>query len=76
MKQKKLSQARIEANRRYDAKAYDRMSYTLPKGQKATVQAAADEVGESINQYTQKALLARMGREEWPVLEGQDEGAE
>lgn len=61
---------------KYNSSNYDSLRIVVPKGQKATVQAAAEDVGESINQYTQKALLARMGREEWPVLEGQDEGAE
>lgn len=51
---------------RYNEKAYDRLAITIPKGQKATVQAAADAAGESINQYTSKALLARMGHTEWP----------
>ena len=51
---------------RYNEKAYDRLAITIPKGQKATVQAAADEAGESVNQYTNNALLARMGIQEWP----------
>lgn len=45
---------------------YDELKVRVPKGQKATVQAAAQEVGESVNQYTQGALLARMGLSEWP----------
>ncbi|MGI6635098.1 MAG: hypothetical protein ACOX7B_08000 [Christensenellales bacterium] len=68
-KPKKLTQARIDANRRWDEKALDRMSFTVPKGQKATIQAAADEVGESVNKYTQGALLQRMGLEDWPEPE-------
>lgn len=51
---------------RYNAKAYDEMKIRVPKGQKATVEAAAQEAGESVNQYTQNALLARMGLEAWP----------
>ena len=42
------------------------MAITIPKGQKATVQAAAEQEGESINGYTNKALLARMGLTAWP----------
>lgn len=53
---------------RYNAKAYDEMKIRVPKGHKATVEAAAQEVGESVNQYTQKAILARMGLETWPEL--------
>lgn len=52
------------------------MAITIPKGQKATVQAAADTVGESVNQYTQKALLARMGLADWPKIEQQDNAEE
>ena len=51
---------------RYNAKAYDEIKLRVPKGQKATIEAAADAVGESVNMYTQKALLARMGLTEWP----------
>jgi len=46
---------------RYNAKAYDQLPIRIPKGQKATVEARAREVGESVNLYTQKALLSRMG---------------
>lgn len=54
---------------KFNEQAYDRLAITIPKGQKQAVQAAADEAGESINQYTNKALLARMGRTEWPTDE-------
>lgn len=57
--------ARTKANRKYNEKAYDRLAITIPKGQKAAIQRAADAVGESINAYTQKALLARMGLDGW-----------
>ena len=50
----------------FNEKAYDRLAITIPKGQKATVQAAAEREGESINTYTNKALLARMGLTAWP----------
>lgn len=64
------------SNRKWDKDNMDRISYTVPKGQKATVQAAADTVGESVNQYTQKALLARMGLADWPKIEQQDNAEE
>ena len=51
---------------RYAAKAYDRMTLIVPKGQKATVEAFAREHGDSINGVTNKALLAYMGLESWP----------
>lgn len=53
---------------RYAAKAYDRIALLVPKGQKATVEHAAQAAGESVNLYTQKALLSRMGLESWPEL--------
>ncbi len=62
---------------RYNAAAYDSLRIVVPKGQKATIQAAAEVVEESVNQYTQKALLQRMGLEEWPALDAaQDSPAE
>lgn len=45
---------------------YDRVQLVLPAGQKAIVEAAAAEAGESVNLYTQKALLSRMGLDAWP----------
>lgn len=62
------SKAQIKATNKYNASAYDRLNIMVPKGQKATIQAAADKVGESVNQYTQGALLTRMGLKEWPEL--------
>ena len=59
---------------RYNEKAYDRLAITIPKGQKATIQAAAEREGESINSYTNKALLARMGLTAWP--EAKEGGAD
>ena len=59
---------------RYNEKAYDRLAITIPKGQKSTLQAAAEREGESINGYTNKALLARMGLTTWP--EAKEGGAD
>ena len=58
-------EVRKEANKRYIAKL-DELKIRIPKGQKATVEAAAEAAGESVNQYTQTALLTRMGLTEWP----------
>lgn len=60
---------RKEANKRYLEKQ-DELKIRIPGGQKATVQAAATAAGESVNEYTQKALLARMGLKEWPEKAG------
>ena len=61
-----VSKAQQKAVNKYIKNNYDSLRIVVPKGQKATVKAAADEAGESINQYTQGALLARMGLSEWP----------
>ena len=62
------SKAQIKATNKYNASNYDNLRIVIPKGQKATVEAAAKEAGESINLYTQKALLSRIGLSEWPVI--------
>ncbi len=60
------TKAGMKAVDKYVKNNYDSFLVRIPKGQKATVEAAAREAGESVNQYTQGALLARMGLEEWP----------
>ena len=70
---RKYSEARKDSNRKWDSNNLDRMSYTVPKGHRATVQAAAYKVGESINLFTQRALLARMGLESWPAIEKKED---
>ncbi len=44
------------------------ISFMVPEIQKSAIQAAADAAGESINEYANKALRARMGLQEWPVM--------
>ena len=60
------SKAQQRAVAKYMAANYDEIKVRIPKGQKATVQAAAEREGESVNGYTNKALLARMGLRAWP----------
>lgn len=57
------------AKNKYNAKNYDSLRIIVPKGHKATIQAAAAQEGDSINGYVNKAILNRLGREEWPLLE-------
>lgn len=64
-----VSKAQQKAVAKYSKENYDTYLVRLPKGHKATIQAAAEQEGESINGYTNKALLARMGLEEWPKKE-------
>ena len=70
------SKAQMDATNRYNAKNYDSLRIVVPKGQKATVEAAAKAAGESVNQYTQRALLARMGLETWPANEWKPQSGE
>lgn len=60
------TEAGKRATIKYIKNNYDRVEIKVPKGQKSTIEAAATAAGESVNQYTQKALLMRMGLEEWP----------
>ena len=66
------TKAQQKAVNKYIKGNYDRINLTIPKGQKATVQAAAEQEGESINSYTNKALLARMGIVKWPEAQGEE----
>lgn len=54
---------------RYAAKAYDRLSVIVPKGQKATIEAFAQKTNDSINGVVGKAVLAYMGLSEWPAIQ-------
>lgn len=67
------TKAQQKAVNKYMKNNYDNLRIVIPKGQKATVEAAAKAASESINQFTQKALLARMGLTEWPQLENSAE---
>lgn len=58
----KNSKARIDANRRYSEKAYERLYPFVPKGRKAEIKVAADAQGESLNDFIVKAIDERMER--------------
>ncbi|GHU77524.1 hypothetical protein AGMMS49992_25650 [Clostridia bacterium] len=51
---------------RYNEKAYDRLGVTIPKGCKSLVEQAASAAGESVNAFTNHALLDKIGLQEWP----------
>lgn len=48
---------------RYNAKNYDRINYSVRKGQKEKIKAAADLAGLSVNAYISKAIDAQMQRD-------------
>lgn len=57
---KKLSDARIAANNRYNNKAYDRINIAVPKGDKEKIRAFAAERGESVNGFIRHAIEEAM----------------
>lgn len=60
MPENKNSKARIAANNRYNAKAYDRINIAVPKGKKDEIKAAADQEGKSVNAYIIEAIDEKM----------------
>jgi len=51
-----MTEARKRANKKYDAKAYDLISFRFPKGKKAKLQAFAANRGESLNGFLNRAI--------------------
>jgi len=58
------SKARIKANRKYNEKAYDRLEIKVPKGRKAAIQAHAEDKGESLNGFVNRAIDETVERDE------------
>lgn len=48
---------------RYNAKAYDRINLTVQKGHKETIAAHADQMGESVNGFINRAIAETMARD-------------
>ena len=63
MEERKNSAARIRANNKYAAKAYDRINIAVPKGRKDAIQECAQQRGESINAFIGRAILEAMERD-------------
>lgn len=75
MKEKKNSDAKIQANNRYTAKAYDRINIAIPKGRKATVEAMAAERDKTVNGLINQLLQKESGLspEEWKQTENKNQ---
>ena len=58
------TEARKEANARYEAKTVERISLVLPKGKKAIIKAHATAKGESVNSFINKAIDKQIERDE------------
>lgn len=54
--------ARTKANRKYNEKAYDRIEFTVPKGEKAEIAAAAQREGLSVNAFIKTAVKEKAER--------------
>ena len=59
--------ASAASKNKWNAKAYDRINLTVPKGRKATIEARANEKGESVNGYINGLIRADVGlsEDEW-----------
>lgn len=60
------SKAAQEANRRYEAKAYDKVLVLFPKGTKALIQATGSTVNGFIKMAVKEKLQAQQHEEEKP----------
>lgn len=73
-----ISEAKKRANKKWNdahmKERYDRVQLVLPAGRKAMLDAAAAAAGESVNGYVQRAILDRMGLEDWPVIQAPPAG--
>ena len=58
-----MGTARTKANNKWNAKAYDRINLTVPKGKKELIQAHAESKGESTNGFINRVIIEAMERE-------------
>lgn len=57
-----ITKAQQGAVTRYEAKAYDKILLRVKKGQREEIQDAAEQAGESMNQFIVNAIKDRMER--------------
>ena len=55
-----------DSKNRYNAKSYDRLFITVPKGGKDLIKQAAVMEGQSVNALVQSALLDKLKLKSWP----------
>ena len=62
-----MGKAQTKATNKYILKAYDRINLTVPKGRIATIEARANEKGESVNGYINGLIRAdvKLSEDEW-----------
>lgn len=59
----KYTEARKQGNRRWDAENLDRVSIAMPKGKKDIIKAHAEDQGESVNGFINRAIDEQMERD-------------
>ena len=64
MAENKISDARIRANNKYNAKAYDRINIVVTKGKKGLIQTFAAKRGETLNRFVNRAIDEAMGKDD------------
>lgn len=57
-----ISEARKRANAKYNLKAYDRIELKVAKGKKEEIRLFAQQHGESINSFVNRAIAEAMGQ--------------
>ena len=71
-----ISRAKMQANNRWNKKAYEQVQIRVKRGQKAIVQSASSAAGESLNAYTLNAVMSRMASEGFTLTAIPDGNAE
>ena len=68
-----VSKAQQKATNKYISKTYDRINLTLPKGQKDTIKAHAERMGESVNAFITRSIIETMERDKTTVKDNQQQ---
>ena len=58
-----MSKTSSASKNKYNAKAYDRINLTVPKGQKEKLSAHAEARGESLNGFIKRAIEETLKRD-------------
>lgn len=67
--EKRKTRTSAAVKNRYNEKAYDRINFVVPKGEKDRIKAAAEKRGESVN-----SLINRVVKAEVEKIEAESKG--